>query len=217
MPLILGQDHRVRGQLPQRTSHGGPAQRCLRITFGHEARTSPLGQPLAAAPPGAAGSAPTQRSGQAGNGPGFGLSQQGAEPPRHLSGAAGAPDSKAVRQAIHPFDDESLDPAPDSPGIVADQLSDRDGGIPGGGEQDHEGPDRCPPAADLFFELAAFDCRDVGKAGAGTRTGTGLLVVVGVIIDQATSYPDPCRPPSPTGLWTELLSTCLAHSRPAPI
>jgi hypothetical protein len=26
--------------------------------------------------------------------------------------------------------------------------------------------------ADFIFELAAFECRDLGKAGAGTHTGT---------------------------------------------
>jgi hypothetical protein len=45
MTLILGQDHGLRGELPQRTSLRGPAQRCVRITFGHVARTTPLGQP----------------------------------------------------------------------------------------------------------------------------------------------------------------------------
>jgi hypothetical protein len=66
--------------------------------------------------------------------------------------------------------------------------------------------------ADFIFELAAFECRDVGTAGAGTHTGSALVVVVEVIIDKATSSPGQLFPPYPTGLRTRLLATSLAFA-----
>jgi len=87
-----------------------------------------------------------------------GCTSQGGEPPRRSGGTAWAARSRAIGKALHPFDDESLDPASDGPGIVADQLSDRDRRVTGCGKQDHEGPDRPPPVTDFGFELAPFEC-----------------------------------------------------------
>ncbi len=215
MAIIFGKDPRVRRQLEQSTTDRGRALRSLWITLGHQPGTPPLRQLLNAPTQSAAGRAPPQRSCQTRRCPCFGLRQQSAEPPRHSGGAARTASSRSIGQAVHAFDNESLDPAPHSPGIVADQLRDRCSRMPGGREQDHGGPDRRPTVTHFDFELAAFECRDVGKPGAGTHTDTGIVVVIEVIIDKATASPGQLSPLlTPTGLRTELLLTCVVGTIP---